>query len=125
MGVPAAELRELELQRLDRAQLAIWTAVTGGTEQNGPYVILGKHNDIARHTAGEIARRLGHTLVAPVIAYVPEGDPGAAPTGHMRFSGTLTVPETTPSPSVAVAGTSTVNTADSSSSTVITSVPSV
>ncbi|MCH8168918.1 MAG: creatininase family protein [Proteobacteria bacterium] len=66
---------------------------TGGTEQNGPYVILGKHNDIVRQTAGEIARRLGHTLVAPVIAYVPEGDPGAAPSGHMRFSGTLTVPE--------------------------------
>jgi len=68
---------------------------TGGTEQNGPYVILGKHNYIARHTAGEIARRLGRTLVAPVIAYVPQGDPGAAPTGHMRFSGTLTVPEAT------------------------------
>lgn len=66
---------------------------TGGTEQNGPYVILGKHNYIVRHTTGEIARRLGHTLVAPVITYVPEGGPGAAPTGHMRFSGTLTVPE--------------------------------
>ena len=39
----------------------------------------------------EIARSLGNALVAPVIAYVPEG--GLSPaTGHMRFPGTITVP---------------------------------
>jgi creatinine amidohydrolase/Fe(II)-dependent formamide hydrolase-like protein len=59
---------------------------TGGTEQNGPHMVLGKHNVIIRYTAAEIARRLGKTLVAPVLAYVPEGswDP---PEGHMRFPG--------------------------------------
>ena len=64
---------------------------TGGTEQNGPHMVLGKHNVIVKHTAGQIARRIGNTLVAPVMAYVPEGelDP---PTGHMRFSGTITLP---------------------------------
>ena len=38
------------------------------------------------------AREAGRTLVAPVVSYVPEGeyDP---PTGHMRFPGTLGVPE--------------------------------
>ena len=64
---------------------------TGGTEQNGPHMVLGKHNYLVRHKAGETARRLGDTLVAPVMAYVPEGnvDP---PSGHMRFPGTITTP---------------------------------
>ena len=38
-----------------------------------------------------IARRLGDALVAPVLAYVPEGGLNP-PTGHMRFPGTITVP---------------------------------
>lgn len=64
---------------------------TGGTEQNGPHMVLGKHNVRVTRTAGEIARRLGDALVAPTMAYVPEGniDP---PTGHMRFPGTITLP---------------------------------
>ena len=64
---------------------------TGGTEQNGPHMVLGKHNFVVKHTAEQIARRLGDALVAPIVAYVPEGelDP---PTGHMRFSGTITLP---------------------------------
>jgi creatinine amidohydrolase/Fe(II)-dependent formamide hydrolase-like protein len=65
---------------------------TGGTEQNGPHMVLGKHNVIIRYTAAEIARRLGKTLVAPVLAYVPEGswDP---PEGHMRFPGSISLPD--------------------------------
>jgi creatinine amidohydrolase len=35
---------------------------------------------------------LGNALVAPTIAYVPEGG-FAPPTGHMRFPGTISVPE--------------------------------
>src|SRR6266850_2453272 len=65
---------------------------TGGTEQNGPHMVLGKHNFIIKHTAEQIARRLGNALVAPVLAYVPEGDL-TPPTGHMRFPGTITLPE--------------------------------
>ena len=63
----------------------------GGTEQNGERIVLGKHNVRARVLAEEIARRLGNCLVAPVIAYVPEGsiDP---PTGHMRGAGTISIP---------------------------------
>ena len=64
---------------------------TGGTEQNGPHMVLGKHNYLVKYKAGEIARRLGGTLVAPVMAYVPEGDVDP-PTGHMRFAGTITTP---------------------------------
>jgi creatinine amidohydrolase len=72
-----------------------WTTIiipSGGMEQNGPHLTLGKHNIVVGFTAGEIARRLGRTLVAPVIAYVPEGeiDP---PQGHMRYPGTISLPE--------------------------------
>ena len=48
---------------------------TGGTEQNGPHMVTGKHNFIVRETAEKIARELGDTLVAPIVAFVPEGDP--------------------------------------------------
>ena len=51
---------------------------------------LGKHNSRVKALAGRIASRLGHTLVAPVIAYVPEGGI-TPPQGHMRFAGTLSV----------------------------------
>ena len=67
---------------------------TGGTEQNGPQMILAKHNLIVRYTSGEIARKLGNALVAPVIAYVPEGRI-SPPEGHMQFAGTLSVSENT------------------------------
>ena len=64
---------------------------TGGTEQNGPHMVLGKHNVRVKFAAGEIAKRLGNTLVTPVLGYVPEGeiDP---PTSHMRMDGAITLP---------------------------------
>jgi creatinine amidohydrolase/Fe(II)-dependent formamide hydrolase-like protein len=65
---------------------------TGGTEQNGPHIVLGKHNYLVKYKAGEIAKRLGNALVAPVVAYVPEGDVDP-PTGHMRYAGTITTPQ--------------------------------
>jgi creatinine amidohydrolase/Fe(II)-dependent formamide hydrolase-like protein len=76
--------------RMDAGATAI-IVPTGGTEQNGPHMVLGKHNYIVAYTAQEIARRLGNTLVAPVLAYVPEGswDP---PEGHMRFPGSISLP---------------------------------
>jgi creatinine amidohydrolase len=64
----------------------------GGTEQSGPHIALGKHNVRARLLAGRIAQRLGKTVVAPVIAYVPEGAI-TPPAGHMRFTGTISIPE--------------------------------
>jgi creatinine amidohydrolase/Fe(II)-dependent formamide hydrolase-like protein len=64
----------------------------GGTEQTGPYVALGKHNVRARLLAQRIAEKLGNAIVAPVIAYVPEGAVNP-PAAHMRFPGTITVPD--------------------------------
>jgi creatinine amidohydrolase/Fe(II)-dependent formamide hydrolase-like protein len=66
----------------------------GGTEQNGPHMALGKHNARVRALSERIARELGNALVAPVIAYVPEGSI-APPTEHMRFPGTITIPDAT------------------------------
>jgi creatinine amidohydrolase len=65
---------------------------SGGIEQNGPHMILGKHDRIVRFAAGRIATELGKTLVTPVIPFVPEGefDP---PEGHLRFPGTIGVSE--------------------------------
>jgi len=45
----------------------------GGTEQNGPHMVMGKHNYIVTFAAGQMARQLGTALVAPTIAWVPEG----------------------------------------------------
>jgi creatinine amidohydrolase/Fe(II)-dependent formamide hydrolase-like protein len=64
----------------------------GGTEQNGPHMVLGKHNARAWEFSLRIADQLGNALVAPEVGYVPEGaiDP---PTGHMKFPGTISIPE--------------------------------
>jgi creatinine amidohydrolase/Fe(II)-dependent formamide hydrolase-like protein len=64
----------------------------GGTEQNGPHMALGKHNVRAAALSARVAAKLGHTLVAPVMMYVPEGRI-SPPAGHMRFPGTISVPE--------------------------------
>jgi creatinine amidohydrolase len=65
---------------------------SGGIEQNGPHMILGKHGLIVRYAAERIAAQLGTTLVTPVIPFVPEGDYDP-PQGHLRFPGTIGVSE--------------------------------
>ena len=86
------ELTSPELrQRIDAGATTALVPI-GGTEQNGAHLLLGKHNQRARVLAGLIAQRLGEAVVAPVLAYVPEGgiEP---PTGHMRWAGTISVPD--------------------------------
>ncbi len=85
------DLTWTEVRDLVRSGTTTVLIPTGGTEQNGPHMALGKHNAVMRWAAEQIARRLTRTIVAPVLAYVPEGavDP---PTGHMRFPGTLSLP---------------------------------
>jgi creatinine amidohydrolase len=88
------ELTWTELRDQIRSGKTTVIVPIGGTEQNGPHMALGKHNFRVRHLSEKIARTLGNALVAPVIAYVPEGAL-APPTGHMKFPGTITVPEET------------------------------
>ena len=85
------ELTTVEVQEAVRAGKTTILIPIGGTEQNGPHMALGKHNARASALAARIAARLGNALVAPVVAYVPEGDI-APPTQHMRHAGTITAP---------------------------------
>ena len=90
-GVYLQDLTSTEVRDALRDGTRMVIIPVGGTEQSGPHMALGKHNARARRLAGRIAGELGNAIVAPVVAYVPEGsiDP---PTGHMRYPGTLSVP---------------------------------
>ncbi len=63
---------------------------TGGIEQNGPHMVLGKHNYIVRAASEKIAIRAGHTLVAPAVPYTACGNI-SPPTEHMRFAGSISL----------------------------------
>jgi creatinine amidohydrolase/Fe(II)-dependent formamide hydrolase-like protein len=67
---------------------------TGGIEQNGPYLALGKHNYVLQGACDGIARKLGNALCAPIVKFVPEGDMDP-PSGHMRYPGTISLREDT------------------------------
>jgi len=88
------ELTWTELRDQIAAGKTIAIVPIGGTEQNGPHMAIGKHNLRVKLLAGKIAAALGTALVAPVLAYVPEGEVDR-PSGHLRFPGTITVPEDT------------------------------
>jgi creatinine amidohydrolase len=62
----------------------------GSTEQNGPHMVLGKHNFIAKYVAQRIAEHLGNALVYPVMPFAPTGDI-ARKTGHMKFPGSISL----------------------------------
>ena len=86
------ELTTLEVTSALKAGKTTVIIPVGGTEQNGPHMAIGKHNMRAKVLAGKIAVSLGNALVAPVLAYVPEGNI-EPPTEHMGFAGTISVPE--------------------------------
>ena len=67
---------------------------TGGIEQNGPYLALGKHNYVLEETCESIARKLGDALCAPILKLVPEGNIDE-PSGHMRYPGTISMRQET------------------------------
>jgi creatinine amidohydrolase/Fe(II)-dependent formamide hydrolase-like protein len=88
------ELTWLEVRDLMRTGRTTVLIATGGVEQNGPNLVLGKHNIILSATMDAIARELGDALVAPVVPFVPEGDIDP-PSGHMRYPGTVSVTQET------------------------------
>ena len=96
-AAPGPHIEDMTWTELrDRIQAGSTTILVplGGTEQNGPHMVLGKHNVRARLLAAQIAVKLGNAVVAPVMAYVPEGAVNP-PTAHMRFSGTITMSDAT------------------------------
>ncbi|MBT8099445.1 MAG: creatininase family protein [Gammaproteobacteria bacterium] len=93
-GVFLESLTTAEVTRLMGNGYRSVIVPTGGVEQNGDHAILGKHNVVVRHTAEQVALRLGKTLVAPVIAYVPQGSINP-PENHMQFAGTISLRQST------------------------------
>lgn len=95
LNLPSVHLEELTWMEVQDALENDYKTViiaAGGTEQNGPHMVLGKHNIRIKYVAERIAIELGNALVAPIVAYVPEGniDP---PKGWMRYPGTIHLPE--------------------------------
>ena len=88
------ELTTLEIR--DRIAAGSTTVIipTGGIEQNGPYLAIGKHNLILKGLCPAIAQRLGNALCAPIVKFVPEGDIDP-PTGPMRYPGSISVRDDT------------------------------
>ncbi len=72
-GKPVGEIVEMELltsSELVEKQKAGFINViiaNGGTEARGPQNILAGHTVMAKHTAIDAAKEIGHTLVAPVM----------------------------------------------------------
>jgi len=94
LAAPSVHIEALtwpELQALVQAGTTTVLVPIGGTEQNGPHMALGKDNERVRVLAERIAQRLGNAVVAPVLAYAPEGQI-EPPTEHMRWPGTVSVP---------------------------------
>jgi creatinine amidohydrolase len=94
-GLAANDLEALTSVELrDRIAHGSTTVIVpiGGTEQNGAHMVLGKHNVRAHLLADRIADALGNAIVAPTIAYVPEGSIHP-PAAHMKYAGTISVPD--------------------------------
>ena len=85
-----SEMTSLEVSQLLEEGFKTVIVPTAGIEANGNHMILGKHGYIVREAADRTARRVGKTLVAPLIDYVPEGNINP-PEGHMRYPGTLSL----------------------------------
>ncbi|HLY11002.1 MAG TPA: creatininase family protein [Planctomycetota bacterium] len=88
------EMTWMEVRDALRAGKDAVIVAAGGIEQNGPYVVTGKHNVVLRATTRAIAERLGNALIAPIVGFVPEGD-FDPPSDHMKYPGTIGVSEET------------------------------
>lgn len=74
VSLPSLHLEDLAWTEVAAAQQQGFDTIiipTGGTDQNGAHVILGKHNYIVRVASAQIAAELRNTLVAPVVSYAP------------------------------------------------------
>ncbi|GAB5476105.1 MAG: hypothetical protein Mars2KO_42040 [Maribacter sp.] len=88
------ELTWMEIRDQMAAGYKTAIVMTGGLEMNGPYMVTDKHQIIGRTMAAKIAEKLGNTLVATVVAYVPEGNLESKG-GLIGYPGTIGVSQTT------------------------------
>ena len=80
------ELTVLEVRDLLASGTTTALILTGGIEENGPYLTTGKHNHVLRVMGESIARELGGTLVAPIVTIEPGVPERASTPGGIRFS---------------------------------------
>jgi len=89
---PSLHIESLTTSELAAAIRNGYTTVlifSGSVEETGPHLVLGKHNLRAYAYGEQIARALGHTLVAPIIPFAPTAD------DLRRFPGTIDVDSAT------------------------------
>src|SRR5215204_3545934 len=83
------DLTMMEVRDLIKAGKTTAVILTGGIEENGPYLTTGKHNNVLRVMGDPIARGLGNALIAPIVTLEP-GNPE-----RVRTPGTILLsPET-------------------------------
>ena len=83
------DLTMMEVRDLIKGGKTTALILTGGIEENGPYLTTGKHNNVLRVTGDAIARSLGNALAAPIVTLEP-GNPE-----RVRTPGTILLsPET-------------------------------
>lgn len=80
------ELTMLEVRDLLASGTKTALILTGGIEENGPYLTTGKHNHVLKVMGEAIARRFGHTLVAPIVTIEPGNPERASSPGGIRYS---------------------------------------
>ena len=90
-GLWTEELTWMDVRDAVKAGKTTIIIGTGGVEQNGPYVAGGKHNFVLQTVLPVIARKIGNALIAPIVKFVPEGAIEPAPSGHMRYPGTISL----------------------------------
>ncbi|HJN96529.1 MAG: hypothetical protein CMQ15_10665 [Gammaproteobacteria bacterium] len=88
------ELTWIEVRDAVAAGMTTVIIGTGGVEQNGPYLVTGKHNYVLATVMPIIAEEIGNALIAPIVKFVPEGSIDEK-SGHMAFPGTISLEQTT------------------------------
>jgi creatinine amidohydrolase len=80
------ELTALEVRDALAGGTTTALVLVGGIEENGPYLTTGKHNHVLRVMGDAVARKLGNTLVAPIITIEPGNPEQATALGQIRYS---------------------------------------
>src|SRR5262245_46139944 len=91
----AEELTWMEIRDLVRSGTTTIIIGTGGVEQNGPYVVGGKHNFVLQTVLPYIARAIPKSLAQPIVKFVPEGRIEPTTSGHMNYPGTISLEAST------------------------------
>ena len=69
------ELTWMEIRDAVEGGMTTALILTGGVESNGPHLASGKHNYSNKLMGEAVARKMGNTLVAPLVTVEP-GNPG-------------------------------------------------